>query len=196
MSGLVILQPAGNDSKFFKIFFEAASQGRYLDKSDADISKGSESKQDEMMGDLINAHQHQFVTKKHTRIQTRSSFLLRLCFLWATHYLGASGWGGGGLSTYITDNLNKIFPCHYVQNLLEVDLLDTNQSDRSLIGAVCCCVQCACVCVCLCARVCACVSARKHIPERSIGGWSRSRDFDQQTSFVSTSSPIETTFLV
>lgn len=54
----------------------------------------------------------------------------------------------------------------------------------------------ACMCVCLCARVCACVSARKHIPELSISGWSRSRDFDQQTSFVSTSSPIETTFLV
>lgn len=52
------------------------------------------------------------------------------------------------------------------------------------------------VCVCVYARVCSCVSARKHIPERSIGGWSRSRDFDQQTSFVSTSSPIETTFLV
>lgn len=56
--------------------------------------------------------------------------------------------------------------------------------------------------VLLCAR--ACVRAwvrerarkKKHIPERSIGGWSRSRDFDQQTSFVSTSSPIETTFLV
>lgn len=93
-----------------------------------------------MMGNLINAHQHQFVTKhilasKPEALFCSGSDLLSL----GDSLFGGFGWG----LSYITDRLNKIFPCHYVQNLLEVDLLDTNQSDRSLIGAVCCCAQCA-----------------------------------------------------
>lgn len=88
-------------------------------------------------------------------------------------------WGRGGFEhSYITDRLNKIFPCHYVQYLLEVDLLDINQSNHSLMGAVC--VVC---------RVCVC----GHIPERSIGWWSPSLDFDHQTSSSSTLALIETT---
>ena len=48
-------------------------------------------------------------------------------------------------------------------------LLDVNQSNHSLIGALCVYV---CVCVCVCVRVRARARAYEHIPEQNIGRWS------------------------
>ena len=62
----------------------------------------------------------------------------------------------------------------YVQNFLEVALLDINQSNHSLMGAV-----------------CVVLSVYEHIPEQSISRWSLPPDYDHQTS---TSALIKTTF--
>lgn len=59
------------------------------------------------------------------------------CFSLKLPSLGIQGISG---HFYITERLNKIFPCHCAQYLLEVAELDINQSNHSLIGAVCVCV--------------------------------------------------------